>query len=219
MKKLFVLNNYIIVEDSGVKTFFPTKETYIRKVEKSYFITHLELETKVLIDGSDSIDENDVQYTEETLLEFLTSFSSAGSSAGTTTGNFIPLPGTEEGKPVTGDVRFLGDTFDYSISKLYVRRDTNLESGIASESSIIFGGDTDKSGIVLKTENLDNGDISEIGLLEGSIEIISATNQILVNGVSFDQINGIIGDSDFSAVDTSNPTKFNVVAGALFNLS
>lgn len=75
MNKLYLKNNTIVFEQENADPFYLSKNhSTFRQINKSYILEHniSGLSVTIKIDGSDVVNDIGTQYTQETLLDFLT---------------------------------------------------------------------------------------------------------------------------------------------------
>jgi len=75
MNKLYLKNNTIVFKQENADPFYLSKNhSTFRQINKSYILEHniSGLSVTIKIDGSDVVNDIGTQYTQETLLDFLT---------------------------------------------------------------------------------------------------------------------------------------------------
>lgn len=150
----------------------------IKLFEAGEFQTSLRFIDFGLIDG---IEPTDLQDAKDKLLALIGTISEGGG------GNFVPLPGTTVGNPITGDLEFAGSDAGFDVVKIFQKQDTD-------EAYILF--DSDGYNFWLGRKNILSG--------EGSLLIIGQsdiTAQVIDSfTISSNESNcrGLIGGSDFT---------------------
>lgn len=111
--------------------------------------------------------------------------------------SFIPLSGTVEGSPVTGDIRFGDSMWSYNGYKIY-SNNINDDNSVEVYNAVNFGIDDLNNGLTLYSEDKTNSKISFIRINGESMELSTDGNSIPISTGTENSV-GLSGVDNYSA--------------------
>jgi hypothetical protein len=216
MYKIYESNNYIIVESINPKeTFYGhKKEVFIDKSNLDKPIYRIfnvrDLKDETLLEIGQIQKENGDLYSEAEFDAFYTANTGNFNGGGTApTGGFIPLSGTTEGNPVTGNIEMIENGNTVSIKQIYgTSIDEYKEISFEDDSSLrITNSDS------IQTNNITINE-SGISLLNTGSDFrgINCSNDVSENITDFDYTQKIYVDTQ-SQVSSATSGTVNLDSG------